>query len=674
MHAEKFSEIIAHFIGLFDPQSEEARLRQLNLEGQALRDGLPHVGDLSEQQAAFQSNLNLQDYDPHLKYNAAHESYDHLQARLYDQTYQQSLKMLQDLANIDLPHMLPSSPLIALDEPERLHTDKGADSNAFHLLQANAVRDDDVLDMTNGVHPVQNLAYINEQLGEMSAKAEAMSPFSHWVRTDSYDGVVKIAGEVHDYAQKVEQSGGTNLQDPDASHYFVTASNNLDGIYINGVVSSSVPMLDDYLPNRGLAAAYQEPVGSDGAQHLQGAGPNWLDIETGGNVVANLAGIVDTNMITPLMAVMGDYHSINSISQTYIYSNSDKVEGLSGDGTNSVTNAPTIGMNIAIFAHDQFNPGPAAQPGADSHSMPDAWHVSVVNGDVSFVHWMEQYNFLSDNDTMTVQTSGVETSVLSGGNTVTDLASYLGIGTQYDLVIVGGQAYNMNSINQISVLYDNDTVKLDGNGTSVQVQTGNNLIWNLASIENVGSPNRFAGMPDYMNETMKNIQDHQNSMPGGLSADPNFAGYPGLNVLYITGNFYDVNVIKQVNIVGDADSVTKVANSILHDNANATVHIDTGSNAVINVASIVDYDSFGHTTYVAGNVYSDAVLIQGGILDHGQTNTAQPGQLANEAIAFLGNNDPVTSTDDHHTTTIDAGHDLSFHNGSVGDVMQSVTA
>jgi hypothetical protein len=674
MHAEKFSEIIAHFIGLFDPQSEEARLRQLNLEGQALRDGLPHVGDLSEQPAAFQSNLNLQDYDPHLKYNAAHESYDHLQARLYDQTYQQSLKMLQDLANIDLPHMLPSSPLIALDEPARLHTDKGADSNAFHLLQANAVRDDDVLDMTNGVHPVQNLAYINEQLGEMSAKAESMSPFSHWVRTDSYDGVVKIAGEVHDYAEKVEQSGGTNLQDPDGSHYFVAASNNLDGIYINGVVSSSVPMLDDYLPNRGLAAAYQESVGSDGAQHLQGAGPNSLDIETGANVVANLAGIVDTNMITPLMAVMGDYHSINSISQTYIYSNSDKVDGLSGDGANSVTNAPTIGKNIAIFAHDQFNLGPAAQSGADSHAMPDAWHVSVVNGDVSFVHWMEQYNFLSDNDTMTVQTSGVETSVLSGGNTVTDLASYLGIGTQYDLVIVGGQAYNMNSINQISVLYDNDTVKLDGNGTSVQVQTGNNLMWNLASIENVGSPNRFAAMPDYMNETMKNIQDHQNSMPGGLGADPNFAGYPGLNVLYITGNFYDVNVIKQVNIVGDADSVTKVANSILQDNANATVHIDTGSNAVINVASIVDYDSFGHTTYVAGNVYSDAVLIQGGLLDHGQTNTAQPGQLANEAIAFLGNNDPVTSTDEHHTTTIDAGHDLSFHNGSVGDVMQSVTA
>lgn len=680
MHAEKFSEIIAHFIGLFDPQSEEARLRQLNLDGQALRDDAAHLADPGEQQAAFQSNLDLKDYDPHLKYDPAHESYDHLQARLYDQTYAQSLKMLQDLANADLPHFYHQPEPLTIDEPGRLHPDSGADSNVAHILQANSVRDDDILDMTNGNHPVQNIAQIDILLGEMSARAEALSPFSTWARTDSPDGIVKIANDVHDYAQNTEQSGGTNLQDPDGSHYVVTASNNLDGfIYINGDASSmaagSMPSLHDFLPDRGLGAPDQQPVGADSAQHLSGAGPNSLDIEAGANVVANFAGIVDTNMITPLMAVMGDYHSINSISQIYIYSDHDKVEGVSNDSSNSVMDAPTIGKNIAIFAHDQFNPGAAEQWDANSHSMPSAWHVSVVEGDVSFVHWIEQYNFLSDNDSMTVQTSGVETSVLTGGNTVTDLASYLGIGTQYDLVIVGGQAYNMNAITQISVLYDNDTVKMDGSGGNTQIQTGNNLIWNQASIENVGDPNRFAAMPDYMNETMKNIQDHHDSMPGGLAADPNFAGYQGLNVLYITGNFYDVNVIKQVNIVGDADSVTKVANSVLQENTDATVHVDTGSNALINVASIVDYDSFGHTTYVAGNVYSDAVLIQGGLVDHDNGTNQPTGQLANEAIAFLGEHDPVTSTDtDHNTTTIDAGHDLSFHNGSLGDVMQSVTA
>ena len=38
----------------------------------------------------------------------------------------------------------------------------------MHLLQANSVRDDDILDMTNGHHPAQDLSYVNEQLGELA--------------------------------------------------------------------------------------------------------------------------------------------------------------------------------------------------------------------------------------------------------------------------------------------------------------------------------------------------------------------------------------------------------------------------------------------------------------------------------------------------------------------------
>jgi hypothetical protein len=229
----------------------------------------------------------------------------------------------------------------------------------------------------------------------------------------------------------------------------------------------------------------------------------------------------------------------------------------------------------------------------------------------------------------------------------------------------------MNSITQISVLYDSDSVKLDGT-KGAEVQTGGNLIWNQAAIVNIGETDRFGAMPDYMSDVVKNIQDRDPYMPEGLAHDPTFAGYSGLNVLYITGNFYDVNVLKQVNVVGDGDSVTKIANETLHDNHDATVKIDTGSNAVVNIASIIDYDSFGHTTYVAGNTYSDAILIQGGLVDHDGPAPSQPlAQLANEAIAFLGDNNDQQAGQDG---TIDLGHDLSWHNGSVGDPMHSVIA
>jgi hypothetical protein len=214
-------------------------------------------------------------------------------------------------------------------------------------------------------------------------------------------------------------------------------------------------------------------------------------------------------------------------------------------------------------------------------------------------------------------------------------------------------------------------VKFDANASGAQVETGGNLLWNLAAIQNVGEADRFAAMPDYMNDVVKNIEDRDASMPEGLSHDPNFAGYAGLNVLYITGNFYDVNVVKQVNIVGDADLVNKVASSVSQDNQDAAMKIDTGNNAVVNIADIVDYDSFGHTTYVAGNVYSDAILIQGGLVDHDRQDPTQPtDKLANEAIAFLDDHDPQAGQD----ATIDLGHDLSWQNGSLGDPMHSLTA
>ncbi|MGO7418301.1 hypothetical protein ACCS64_39215, partial [Rhizobium ruizarguesonis] len=42
---------------------------------------------------------------------------------------------------------------------------------------------------------------------------------------------------------------------------------------------------------------------------------------------------------------------------------------------------------------------------------------------------------------------------------------------------------DINSITQISLLYDNDWVRAE---EGADIQTGNNLIWNFASIHNVG--------------------------------------------------------------------------------------------------------------------------------------------------------------------------------------------
>ncbi len=691
MDVQRVSEIIAHFIGLFDTQVDDVRLRQEHLDGQLAREAHadPAVADI--QQTPFSSDLELKDYDPHLSYTPPQDSYDQLQLRLYDRTFEESLQKLTALAHEDLSQEYQTTPLSNYDIPtirevwsefrpievnSVLSPDIGPGSEGVHVLQANSVRDDDILDMTNGNHPVQDLTYLHEQLGELAAKAADLSPFQTWDRTENPDDIARMDNEVHDVATAATQDTDTLPDDSGQSSYHVTQSIDTSSsdpiIIVDGKSVSSAPQLDDYLPDRGLATPKEDPQGSDTPQHLEGSSGNSLDVEAGANLVANIATIVDTNVVAPVMAVLGDYHSANAISQIYVYSDHDKVDGVLDSSASSSMSAQTIGTNIAIYAHSQYDATNSADVDAAGHArMPNAWHVSVIDGDVSFVHWTEQYNFLSDNNSMTVTTSGVDTTVLTGGNSVLNLESFLGLGTQYDLMIVGGSTYNLNAITQISVLYDNDTVNLGG--SAGDVHTGNNLLWNLASIENVGDPGRFAAMPDYISETLKNIENKVNDMPTGLSSDANFAGYHGLNVLYITGNFFDVNVLKQVNIVGDADSVHKVASSVLDDNPDAVVKVDTGSNAVINIASIIDFDSGAHTTYVAGTVYSDAVLIQGGIIEHGVTDgTGQPtNQLAPEAIAFLGDHDPTGLATDHDAITI--GHDANLHAGAVGDVMQSVT-
>jgi hypothetical protein len=674
MHAEKLSEIIAHFIGMFETHTDAIELRQHALDGQIVQDANSETPDQPLPQDQFSSDLTLIDFSPNVKYVSNAYEYDHLQARLYDETFHATLKNLTALAQEELaPIRDPADLYIAtttFGAEQKLHVDHGQGSEIAHVMQVNVVRDDDILDMTNGHHPVQDLSYILDQLAEMNARADALSPFSSIERTDSPDALTKIGDDMHDFAQTVEQNGGTSVHEPDGSGYVIQAAQVLDGIHVNGADASDLPDLNDYMPQP-LLTPSGEPTGSDTRVHSDNPSGNSLTIETGGNEVVNIATVVDTGIIAPVMAVMGDYHSVDAISQIYTYADHDKVEGLLDNDASSPASAQTIGKNIAVFEHSQFANDPTSHPGSDGSDpvFPTAWHVSVVDGDVSFVHWTEQYNFLSDNDSLTVTTSGVDTTVLTGNNGVADLASYLGIGMQYDLVIVGGHVLDMNSITQISVLYDSDTVKLDGT-RGAEVQTGGNLLWNQAAIQNIGGTDRFEAMPDYMNDVVKNIQDRDASMPEGLAHDPTFAGYAGLSVLYITGNFYDVNVIKQVNVVGDGDSVTKIANETLHDNHDATVKIDTGSNAVVNIASIIDYDSFGHTTYVAGHTYSDAILIQGGLIDHDGPAPNQPvSQLANEAIAFLDdNNDQQTGQDG----TVDLGHDLSWHNGSVGDPMHSV--
>ncbi|MBB4293305.1 hypothetical protein GGE16_005392 [Rhizobium leguminosarum] len=681
MHIEKISEIIAHFIGLFEMTTEEMRARTKYAEGAGPGEDGPALPDQDAFTAGFSSHLLLKDYDPGIIYKSGSYDIEYGPAHHLGRVFEESLEKLAAIAarDIRLPHFGEATDIVLSDEPE-LNVFAGPGSGISHVLQVNVLYDDDYLDMTDGIHAPRDTAFVIERLAEFSTKAEVFTPFSDLQRIDTYDDALKIAQDLENYiqnAQNTEDSGdtedtedsGATSPSADATHSFIRVDPEINSICVNGKVEAEIPVLDDFLPDRGLAKIPEEPDDSNSSVGQTEPSGNSLDVTAGANVVVNVAAVINTGVIASVTAVMGDYHQIDAVSQSFVYSDNDEIDAALRSSGHSAEEAGTIAKNIAVFQQSTFDTSSRAEIDAADPTFPTSWRVSVIDGDVSFVQWVEQYHFVSDNDTMTVTTSGSETTVLTGGNTSINFSSFFGMGMQYDLVIIGGNVLDINSITQISLLYDNDWVRAED---GADIQTGNNLIWNFASIHNVGTGSPFEAMPDYMVETQKAIEDRDPNMPEGLSFDVNFQGYAGLNVLYITGNLYDMTIIKQVSILGDSDDVTQAASTLLKNNPDAMVTIDTGSNAVVNIAEIIDYDSFGQTIYLAGQLYSDAILIQGGLVEH-DTTQPQPAddRLANEVIAFLDDDDP--SGGDSADGLINAGHDLSWSSHPV-DVMQAITA
>ncbi|QCI99458.1 hypothetical protein [Agrobacterium larrymoorei] len=671
MYTDKITDMIAHFIGLFDADMDEARLRTRYTEGRS--EDADHQLPQDRQAANDDPNydVSLQDFDPGVKYRAAIFHLNHTRAG-HAHTFEDSLHKLREIASRDLstPHFRAHGHGGYEEDRSELMLYAGPGSSITHVSQLTLLEDDDYLNMTDGPNQYRDTSFVTQRTVEYYNEAAQFTPFNAYHRTDTYEGVQSIARDVHDFAMQSREHEVTSLG-TGADQDFVIADTSINGTYINGVLSAEKPDIDDFMPDRGIAKPLGEPEKSDIPLESHGAAPNTLDVAAGANIVANLLSVTDTSVISPVLAVMGNYHQIDAITQSFVYSDHDSI-----DAAFSVKedHAGTVANNIASFERSNWshNGDAGSSDATDSTIFPTAWRVSYVQGDVSFVHWIEQYHFVSDNDTMTVTTSGADVSVLTGGNSAINLAGFLGIGMQYDLVIVGGNVIDMNMISQIAVLYDNDTIHAATGAPDASVQSGNNLLWNEASIHNIGSNDRFAAMPDYMNDAVKAINERDPHMPEGLSTDPNFAGYPGLNVLYITGNVYDVTYLKQVSVLGDSDQVTLAASKVLANNEDATVHIDTGSNAVVNIASIVDYDSFGGSTYVSGNLYSDSVLIQGGIVEHDTADTHPTGdKLANEVIAFL---DDGHHTDHSADLTINGGHDLSWSQAHPVDVMQTAVA
>ena len=446
----------------------------------------------------------------------------------------------------------------------------------------------------------------------------------------------------------------------------------IEAIYVNGQVVEATPDLTRALPEHGLGAL--EGPADEGASSAQAglAGDDVADsvtLDAGGNLLHNEAAVFNGGLTSAVFAVAGDYVQLDAIVQTNAYFDTDSVADGAPGAAGNVPGA-TAAVNVAIFeqeTRDVMGDAAEANPGVT----PNNWQISVVAGDMIFVEWMTQYIFQSDQDMAVLASAGATTTVTTGENVGLNSVSFTNIGLYYDLILIGGSLYDANIVVQTNVLYDNDTIDFLGGGDAPagngSLSTSGNLLWNQASILNIGPTEFETALPSHYHEAMDGLDAGDSYMPTGFGADGMFEGIQLLRVLYIAGDVYDLRYVEQTNILGDADYVAFEMAELRGNSANTEFNISTGANALINVATIVDHDALGDTAYVGGDVYADAILIQADIIATGPDN---PGgdALVTEVIAFLEVDDACDMSME------ELGPTPPSADGPPADIMQSVLA
>ncbi|WP_291868767.1 hypothetical protein [Bradyrhizobium sp.] len=356
----------------------------------------------------------------------------------------------------------------------------------------------------------------------------------------------------------------------------------------------------------------------------------------GGNWSLNAALILDVDEGARTMVVMGDYFKTDAMFQTNTTVDNDEIRVSGGAGTPSVTSDGNVATNIADFVQN-----PSIYAGFESYSAGPNWIVDVVDGDYYSIHAVAQTNYLSDNDVAMQVSSDSHYNLVGGHNQLGNLALILDGSIQYDLIVIQGSYHGMNVIFQNNILLNNDNIVMsaDGADPSQSVSSGGNGLSNEGAIVNYGG--------DTYDELTAGLRTIESLLAAGAtSIDPELgsaiAGNGGpLRVLYITGDYYDINAVWQTNITSDVNVIyqlqTKPSADLmaLHPDETATQSVSTGGSKLTNDAAIVDVNP--DIIYVDGEVYTDSILVQADLLPTDQDDAVNAGTdaLVTELIAFV---------------------------------------
>ncbi|MHC1550427.1 hypothetical protein [Phyllobacterium sp. K27] len=658
---DHISESIAHFIGYFSTSIEAVKMRLEYREFKATPDA-PHAhGEILAVETDPQVQLMLAGFVPDVNYLPAPwtpignsilpwVNVEPIDVQLHGHNLLHKLAPIQSSGHGN-GKPFEHSPFIGPQVPE----------TSVVLQQTSHMQDNDIVVV--GEHSAVGLHWgDNSGLASLSVDALVVSESFSDELPETTSGMPQFFDDQRDSINTAVES---LTETPDVT----VIGSPSEGVYLNGTRTSEAPVLDDYKPAQLSTPNAPAPATSHQTTTINGKDiVGTVSLEAGSNILVNEVVLNSTGTSGAHFAVAGNYYNINAIIQTNAYSDADSFDnGFANQ--QQLCQPSTNAMNIASFI-SHTGQVQVSPPTGEAPVFPQNWQVTVMNGDLMQMNWISQYNFLSDNDAHVLTSTGSYTTIVTGSNGMLNTASLANLYNSYDLVIIGGHLYSGNLIFQTNVLFDDDTLTTgSGAGTySGQLSTSDNLLWNSASIQSASTTNWVAGLPDHYKDAMDGLAGGDYNMPDGFRSDLALEGISGLKMLYISGNVYDLNYISQTNILGDSDYVAQYEEALLAASHDTVWDISTGSNALINTATIVDGGHGNGTSYAGGGVYSDSILIQAEILAAQPEQGAGQGQpLANEVVAFLDDEAMQPQTTDHEPIHLsDTTHSV--------DVMQTALA
>jgi len=411
------------------------------------------------------------------------------------------------------------------------------------------------------------------------------------------------------------------------------------GYYVNGDLTPTPDAPEGTSP---FQIEPTTPTDVSVPEELQNVRGEWA--MTGANTAVNAALIVDVNEAAPTMIVLGDYFKTDAIVQTNSYVDKDKVEVAGGQAAPDIATGGNTADNLAAFDYQ-----PGIYPDLTGNFAGLAWQVDLVEGDYFDIRLLTQTNYLADGDVVVQDTQQAHYEAHTGENGLYNLSNVNdGAEFRYDLIIIAGDYHGGNFIFQNNILLDHDIVKMLGLGDpgAQSVSTGDNALLNHGVIQTYGG-NMFLPVSAGMNELITALDEHPDSLDPSFGTIVPGRGFETFNILYVTGDYYDVNAIWQNNVIADLDTAIQFFSAqdallggipgitIPEDGPDTVQSIATGGNKLTNDAAIVDVGA--NDTHVDGEVYTDAILVQANLVtdDKDKVIHSDPQALASELVAFV---------------------------------------